>query len=199
VDVGFRLAARDRRVAAGVLAGGVAYRLFFWLLSASLLATGVLGLVDGDRVADALRDEGVGPVLVDAITDASRRSETMSFTLLIVGSLLVLWTGYTGIKALVLVHATVWGIPPKRLGSPVRASLVFNGAVIGFIASMGVVRWLRTEAEVLGLILTLLLIVVPFMLWLMASRRLPHRGVDWLDVVPGAIVVAVGQGQPSED
>jgi uncharacterized BrkB/YihY/UPF0761 family membrane protein len=174
-------------------------RLFFWLLSASLLATGVLGLVDGDRVADALRDEGVGPVLVDAITDASRRSETMSFTLLIVGSLLVLWTGYTGIKALVLVHATVWGIPPKRLGSPVRASLVFNGAVIGFIASMGVVRWLRTEAEVLGLILTLLLIVVPFMLWLMASRRLPHRGVDWLDVVPGAIVVAVGQGQPSED
>lgn len=29
VDVGFRLAERDKRVAAGVLAGGIAYRFFF--------------------------------------------------------------------------------------------------------------------------------------------------------------------------
>lgn len=30
LDVGLRLADRDKRIAAGVLAGGVAYRLFFW-------------------------------------------------------------------------------------------------------------------------------------------------------------------------
>jgi len=33
VDVGFRTAERQQRVAAMVLAGGIAYRIFFWLLA----------------------------------------------------------------------------------------------------------------------------------------------------------------------
>jgi uncharacterized BrkB/YihY/UPF0761 family membrane protein len=41
LDVGFRAAERQRRVAAMVLAGGIAYRIFFWLLAgAALVAAG---------------------------------------------------------------------------------------------------------------------------------------------------------------
>ncbi len=192
MDVGFRLAERDQRVAAGVLAGGIAYRFFFWFLSVSLLATGALGLGDGDRLESALREEGVGPLVVKTVGDASQQAQVIDWSLLLVGGWLVLWTGYMSAKALVLVHATVWGVPPPPAASALKASLAFSGATLGFIASMAVVRWLRTETDVLGLVSTLALIVVPFVMWIVASQRLPHRDVSWRELVPGALVVAAG-------
>jgi len=76
VDVGFRIADRDKRVAASVLAGGVAYRFFFWLLALSLLISGALGLVGGSRVQDSLRDQDAGPALVEIVGEASDHSQT---------------------------------------------------------------------------------------------------------------------------
>lgn len=157
------------------------------------MVTGALGLGDGDRIESALRDEGVGPLVVKAVGDASQQSQAIDWSLMLVGGWLVLWTGYTSAKALVLVHAAVWGIPPPPpLANALRASLAFSGAALGFIASMAAVRWLRTETDVLGLVATLALIVVPFALWLVASQRLPHRDVGWRELVPGALVVAAG-------
>ena len=141
VDVGFRLADRDKRVAASVLAGGVAYRFFFWLLALSLLITGALGLLDGSRVQGALREEDVGAGVIEIVGEASQNSQTASWWLLFVGAWLVLWTGYMCAKALVLVHATVWGAPPPRVGNPLLSSLVFTGAALGFVVSMIAVRW----------------------------------------------------------
>jgi uncharacterized BrkB/YihY/UPF0761 family membrane protein len=192
VDVGFRLADRDKRVAAGVLAGGVAYRFFFWLLSVSVLTTGVLGFVDGSRLEAGLREQGVGPIVTKAVGDATQHSTSTSLWLLVVGAWLVLWTGYTSAKALVLVHATIWGVPAPPTGNPLRASLLFTTTSLGFVISMAVVRWLRAETEVLGIVVTLALIVVPFTIWLIASHWLPHRTAGWLELVPGAALVAVG-------
>ena len=45
---------RNRRVAASVLAGGIAYRLFLWLLPFGLIVGGALGLMDADGVEDAV-------------------------------------------------------------------------------------------------------------------------------------------------
>src|SRR5262245_10431051 len=50
VDVGFRTFERQRRVAAMVLAGGIAYRIFFWLLALSVVLAGVLGFLDPNAV-----------------------------------------------------------------------------------------------------------------------------------------------------
>ena len=124
--------------------------------------------------------------------DTAGQSHGITLSLLAVGVWLVLWTGYTSIKALVLVHATVWGVPAPPVRNPFRASLVFTGATFAFIASMVGVRWLRTEVDVLGFVVTLAVIVVPFAMWLVASRWLPHRAASWVELVPGALVVAVG-------
>lgn len=35
-------------------------------------------------------------------------------------------------------------------------------------------------------------IAVPLTFWLVVSRRLPHRGSGWRDLLPGALVVALG-------
>jgi membrane protein len=192
VDVGFRLAERDKRVAAGVLAGGIAYRFFFWFLSVALVVIGALGLGNSGRVQSALREAGVGSSLTGAVDDVSQQSQAVDWSLLIIGSWLVLWTGYTCAKALVLVHATVWDVPPPPLANALKASLAFTGAAVGFIAAMSGARWLRAETATPGLIATLALIVVPFALWLSVARRLPHREVGWRELVPDALVVAAG-------
>ena len=76
---------------------------------------------------------------------------------------------------------------------PVRASLVFNGFTLGFIAAMAAARWLREDHSSTGFVATLLVIVVPFGFWLAASRALPNRASSWFDLVPGAV-----QSSPSD-
>ena len=192
VDVGFRVAERDRRVAAMVLAGGIAYRVFFWLLAMSLVFGGVLGFVDPGDAESTLDDHGFGVWLAAAVASFARSSDGNEWWLLVVGVWLVLWTGYTCTKALVLAHAAVWQLHPPRVARPLRASLVFTGFTVGFIAAMAAARWLREEDTSTGLAATLLVLAVPFGFWLAASRALPNRASGWLELVPGAVVIALG-------
>ena len=59
IAVPFRAAERNRRVAASVLAGGLAYRIFLWLLPFGLIVGGALGLGDADDIEDAVADGGL--------------------------------------------------------------------------------------------------------------------------------------------
>ena len=58
IAVPFRAAERNRRVAASVIAGGIAYRLFLWLLPFGLIVGGVLGLGDADGIEEAVGARG---------------------------------------------------------------------------------------------------------------------------------------------
>lgn len=192
IDVGFRLAARDKRVAAGVLAGGVAYRLFFWFLSLSLMANGALGFADGHRAKQLLLDVGVGPVVAQTMSDIAHQSQHARWWIVLVGGWLLLWTGYLGSKALVLVHAAVWDLPPTGIRKRLWASLAFSGSVTAFGASMALVRWVRSESHVFGVAVTLVSAAIPMGFWLVVSRGLPHRGSGWRELVPGAVLVGIG-------
>lgn len=192
VDVGFRIADRDKQVAAGVLAGGVAYRFFFWMLALALLLGGALGFADADDV-EAASSSGLGAALADSVGDAVRSTQTARWWLLLIGAWLLLWTGYMGAKALVLVHATIWGVPPVRIRNALVASLAFSGLAVGLLAALSGTRWLRAESgAALGLVVTVAVVVVPFVMWLAVSSVLPNRAADWKDLVPGALLVAVG-------
>ena len=71
VDVGFLAADRDKRVAAAVLAGGLAYRIFFWILAMSLLANGALGFIDVDALKQRLEAQGVDPAVAGMMQQAT--------------------------------------------------------------------------------------------------------------------------------
>jgi hypothetical protein len=58
VAVPFRAADRNGRVAASALAGGIAYRLFFWLIPFALVIGGALGSADADSTEDAIEAGG---------------------------------------------------------------------------------------------------------------------------------------------
>ncbi len=70
--VPIRAAERDRRVAGSVLAGGVAYKLFLWLLPFGLIVGGALGLSNAKSTEDAVEGGGVPGAISNAIGDASR-------------------------------------------------------------------------------------------------------------------------------
>lgn len=192
VDLGFRLADRDKRVAAGVLAGGVAYRMFFWLASLSVLATGALGVADGQWLEEYLLEMGVSRAATDVVIDALRGTDEARWWLLLVGGWLVMWTGYLGAKTLVLVHAAVWGLPTHQSRKPWVMSLVFSGTVLSFVASMSVADRVHARGGGEGIVATVLLAAIPFGIWLIVSRILPNAATGWRDLVPGALLVGLG-------
>src|SRR4051812_34151176 len=61
VEVGFQFLVRDRQIAGGVLGGGLAYRLFFWILSLAVLASAGLGLAAhaGENIDTAVEEAGL--------------------------------------------------------------------------------------------------------------------------------------------
>ena len=191
IAVPFRAAARNRRVAASVLAGGVAYRLFLWLIPFGFMVVGVLGLGNADAIEEAVSEGGLPPAVVDAIGDSAGTADSNALLLLLFGVWLLLWAGYTGAKALQLIHALVWNEPPRR-ANPLKSSLVFNATCLAFMAVIGLTWWIRDETD-LDQLLTAALMVVPLAaLWLWVSLLLPHGHATWRALLPGALFTAVG-------
>ncbi len=191
IAVPFRTVERNRAVAASVLASGIAYRLFFWLLPFGLVVGGALGLGDADSIEDALTSGGVPAATVNAIGDVARLTDTDAWWLLIVGLPLLLWSGYTGGKALVLLHALAWDERPPRL-KPLTVSLVFTGLCCVYVAAVGLAWYLRDEPWFVGLVAATLAIAPLAGLSLWISLRLPHGDASWTRLLPGAFLVAVG-------
>ena len=144
--VPFRAAERNRRVAASVLAGGFAYRLFLWLLPLGLILGGALGLMDADSTEEAVASGGLPAAVVDVIGDVAQAAESDWWWLLGIGVPLLLWTGYTGAKAVQLIHSLVWDEPPPR-ARLLKSSLAFTGVLCAFMAAIALTWWLRDEAS----------------------------------------------------
>ena len=193
--VPFRALERNRRVAASVLAGGIAYRVFLWLLPFGLILGGALGLMNADGVEEAIAVGGVPAVVVDLIGDVARAAESDWWWLLGIGVPLLLWTGYTGAKAVQLIHSLIWDEPPPRTRR-LRTSLAFTGVLCAVMAVVVLTWSLREESWSVGLLAATLTIAPLTGLWVWVSLRLPHGDARWqrsatrsprhCDRVPGA-------------
>ena len=191
VAIPFRAAERNQRVAASVLAGGMAYKLFLWLLPFGLIVGGALGLGDADGVEEAVANGGLPQAVVDAIGDIARAADSNWWWLLLTGVPLLLWEGYTGARALQLIHSLVWDDPPPRI-RPFQSSLAFSAGMCVFVAAVSLTWWIR-EWTLLAQLGVLVLMVAPLAaLWLWVSLQLPHGSATWKALLPGALLVAVG-------
>jgi uncharacterized BrkB/YihY/UPF0761 family membrane protein len=189
VAVPLRAVERNRRVAASVLAGGFAYRLFLWLLPFGLILGGALGLMDARNTEDAVKGGGLPGAVTNAVGDAARSANSNSWWLLAVGVPLLLWAGFTGAKAVVLIHSLVWDeVAPKA--KPLQMSLAFTAGICAFLAAVSLTWWVRDSWP--GLLAPVLTVAPLAAMWLWASLHLPHRDAPWQALLPGALVVAVG-------
>ena len=184
-----RAVERNQRVAASVLAGGLAYKFFLWLLPFGLIIGGALGLSDADSTQEAVEGGGLPGAVTNAIGDASRSAGSDSWWLFAVGVPLLLWAGYGGAKAVQLIHALVWDEPPPRT-KLLQGSLAFSGMVCVFLAVIALTLWFRDDWP--GLFAPVLTFAPLAGLWLWVSLHLPHAKASWRELLPGALLVAIG-------
>jgi len=192
VALGFRAAERNRRVAAAVLAGGFAYRLFFWMLAVGLVAGGVFGLLGGSSTEQALEKAGIPGAVVSTVGQFASESGSARWWLLGLGLYLMLWSGYTGAKAASLVHALIWEEPPAKMTRPILSALWFSGVLLS-IYLMVLGTWWLYDTDALAAVVAVIVLVAPLTaLWVLVSLRLPHGDADWRALLPGAVLMAVG-------
>lgn len=193
VALGFDLAERDKARLGGLLAGALAYRFFLWLLPFTLLVVGVLGAltsIDDGAPDDISTNIGLQGFLGDIVRDgAHQRGWLIAITIGLLGTV---YAGLGVVRALRVSHAAAWGMRPERAGRTLHASLVLAALVVAIGVAGGLVGWLRHVTFLGGLLAILAMGAVYFVMWMAVSWRLPHRAASVRDLMPGALVVAVG-------
>jgi uncharacterized BrkB/YihY/UPF0761 family membrane protein len=195
IDVAFQAYERDRDAAAGLLAGALAYRFFITLLPLTLLLVVGLGYAsaaDPSAPGDAAREFGVSTAAASSVADSARVSSGSRILVLIGGVGALLYAAWTSVRAIRIANAIAWGLPERRWPRSAAATLAYIGVILAAIAFTGISAWLREQLGTPGLLETFATTFVYFGLWLWASWHLPHAGARWMDLVPGAILIAVG-------
>jgi uncharacterized BrkB/YihY/UPF0761 family membrane protein len=184
----------DRARAGGLLAGGLAYRVFLWQIPLSLFLVSAFGLVTqlAEREpSDLARRVGMTAALAGAIARAVSASDAARWWLLILGAFLMLWAGRGVYRGIRLVSELAWDARDRPVSS-LKASLLVTGFGLMLVAlqlflpkateSLGIPGLLRF---VFGLVLASALSL--WILWL-----LPKDGAPWTALVPGAVLIGVG-------
>ena len=149
---------RERIAAAGLLAGGLAYRLFFWIVPLGLVIAAVLSFwVESDAAGleDAARDFGLGGATSAAAIDAIQSGARSRWYLLVIGVALLIWFGSGVVRALNVAHAVAWRLRPERVQHGFRAGAIFSALMIGAIVVSGAAATVREATPGPGIVVTL--------------------------------------------
>ena len=185
----------DRRTGGSLLAGGLAYRLFLWLLPYGLFVSSLLRVVTdsgGPTAAGAAKDIGVGTEMVSTIEQASGAAGRNAVWLLLLATFLMFFAARSVLRALSVTSALSWGI---RVGPrhSWRATLALAAGLIGLSAYHYVLGPLYAGRLPEDLAATLIAAVgiTAAACWGMA--RLPHsEGIEWQGFLPGAALFGFG-------
>jgi uncharacterized BrkB/YihY/UPF0761 family membrane protein len=190
------LAARSEHDAGGgLLAGGVAYRLFFWMLPVGLAvasAASMLGVEPSGDLEDAARSRGLGALMVGAMRQAIDASAQFGWYQLVVSIVLSIWFGHGVVRALNVQFALAWQQPIRRVRRPVLAGIAFTAftTTLMFVAShLGRI----VDALGLGVLANLSARVLIFAaVAFLVAIAFPHGDAPRRALWPGCIVGALG-------
>ncbi|MGH3038160.1 MAG: YihY/virulence factor BrkB family protein [Gaiellaceae bacterium] len=194
-EAGFQAFQRELRFGGGLLAGGLAYRLFLWLLPIGLVGAELLGFwldYDDESVEDAAKELGIGAAAVASAERAVEASTSNRILLVLGGFLLLAWFSLAFVRAMQLAYSLAWGVPRPRLNRPLYAVLFFNGVFLMVAVAGGALAWMREELGLFGLLGVLMTIALQTGVMLLVMWLLPRRAERWQELVPGALLVAVG-------
>jgi uncharacterized BrkB/YihY/UPF0761 family membrane protein len=194
IEIGFRMIEHDIRIAGGVLGGGLAYRLFFFVLGLAVLVAGGLGFGarSGENVESAAEDVGLTHAVSNSVADAAEQAQSGRWWLLLTGIFLVAWTSRGLFRALRLVHAAAWRttVPPSSIVRGTGAVVAVTGAAVVFLVAVG-----RVRAEfglLMGFLITVAITAAFVGLWVWVSASLPSGNVPLTAFIPGAVLLTVG-------
>jgi membrane protein len=194
-DAGFQAFDREMIHGGGLLAGGLAYRLFLWLLPIGLVGTQLLGIwidLGDESVEGAAKEFGIGAAAVATASSAVETNDQNRIFLLLLGLGLLAWFSLGFVRALQLAYALAWDVPRPRLRKPLWAVLVFNGLVLTVALASSALAWLRAELGLLGILGVVATVAFQAAVGVVVMWLLPRRAERWQDLLPGAILIAVG-------
>lgn len=185
---------RDRARAGGLLAGGLAYRVFLWVIPFLLFLISALGMATelaGSDPADVAHDVGMAAALSSTIAQSVADSEQGRWWFLVLGASVTIWAGRGMYRGFRLVSELAWGERAPQI-SAFKASLIVSGFAIAIIALQSLLPWLSDVLGLPGLLHFLfgLALAVGIVSW--GLLLLPHGAAPWTAVIPGAILLAVG-------
>src|SRR3954449_8840510 len=184
----------DRRRAGSLLAGGIAFRVFLWLLPAALFVAALVGLVrptggaSPERVAQS---PGLAASVASTVEQATRQSNRGATALLALGAALMLYTAISLVRALRVAHVLAWEQPFGRAAHLPRDSAIFTAAIVTTVAIDTGLTYLRHQHAALSLLIVPLAFAITGGFWLGLSLLLPHAGAPWRALLPGAALLAI--------
>jgi uncharacterized BrkB/YihY/UPF0761 family membrane protein len=195
VDVGFRAWEHDTGAGGAVVAGAVAFRVFLFLVPyvfVFVVGVGYAADATNENAADAAREAGIGGLVAKAVGGAADLSGFDRVTALVVGLFALFLSAKALLKVLRLSYGMVWNIRPSKLKKTTKPSLVLILCTTVLLATAALVGEMRHGPLPLAVVGFSITTAVPFALWLFASSWLPRRVRTWQELIPGALVVALG-------
>jgi uncharacterized BrkB/YihY/UPF0761 family membrane protein len=187
---------REQRSGAGLLAGGLAYRLFFWLVSFGLITASVASfwVRSGEHsMVDAAKSFGLSGVAARSAASAVESGSNARWYLLVSGLVLVLYFGLGAVRAMRVAAFVAWQVKPSRVRKPVRASATFTGIFVIGLALTTFTSWVRHHTAAVGAVVTAGTLLAYAALALLVLDLLPKaEGRSWRSQLPGAVLIAVG-------
>jgi len=184
---------RDRDIGGGLLAGALAFRLFVWLASFVVILISILGFIDaggGDAAAD-LDASGVTAIAAEQVAQTAQDANRARWGLLLLGLYALFSTSRTMVRAVWTTSAIAWRAPVSK-PPVIKGVLAYNGFILVLLGSVRGAAWLREQTPGPGLLIVVALVVLFVgMTWLML-RWLPGPGAAPRDLLPGAVLLAVG-------
>ena len=185
----------ERDLGGGLIAGGVAFRIFLWLVPLGLVVAAVLSLWvehDEDGLEDVSRDFGIGATAAESAARALQSNDRNAGLVLVIGVVTLAWFSLGAVRALILAHALAWQLKPPRIRRPFRVIAIFNGLFVGYTAVSLGLAWLREQLGTISILGTALTLAATTGVALTAMWLLPRRATTARDLLPGALLVAVG-------
>lgn len=187
---------REQRSGAGLLAGGLAYRFFFWLVSFGLLSAAIASFwVRSSRgsLEDAAKSFGLSGVAARSAATSVSNGAHSRWYLLAAGILALLYFGMGAVRAMRVAAIVGWRLEPTRMRKPLTASTGFTCVCIIGLAITSLASWVRHHSAVGGVAVTVSTAFVFAGLALFAFHHLPRpERTNWRDLLPGAALVGVG-------
>jgi membrane protein len=184
----------DRARAGGLLAGGLAYRVFLWQIPLALFVVSAFGIVTQlaeEDPSDLARRVGMTAALAGSIAKAVSASDSARWWLLILGAFLTVWAGRGVYRGVRLVSELAWGAR-GRPASSLKASLVVTGFGLLLIALQLLLPKVSESLAVPALLSFVFGLVLASAISLWFLRLLPRDDAPWTALVPGAVLFGVG-------
>jgi membrane protein len=188
-----RVQDRFDEVHGGYLAAAVTLAAFTSIFPLLLVTVGVVGILslNSNLPAEIIGRLGLTGEAATLVLKAIATAQKSRRGALGIGTVGLLWSGLGMVAAIQYAFDNVWQIRGRGIKDKVGGFLWLVGSVVILVISFGitavinVVPWLAPVTIVLGL-------AVNLALWLWTLKALLNVPVPWRQLLPGAIVGAVG-------